>query len=200
MAIAFFGAMSRNTWMSVVAAVVALGTTASVQAQGGNWDVVLNGRAVHVGAKKHWNEQNWGLGFEREFAGSGRWVKVAMANGFKDSLEQPSYMAGGGIKRRFRMFADDLYMDVGVVGFFMTRQDVNHNQPFPGALPALTFGSKHVAVNVTYMPEIVVDRVTHSKLRDPDMDGVFFIQLKLDASLFGFGGRKQMFASSSESE
>jgi hypothetical protein len=98
------------------------------------------------------------------------------------------------------MFADDLYMDVGVVGFFMTRQDVNHNQPFPGALPALTFGSKHVAVNVTYMPEIVVDRVTHSKLRDPDMDGVFFIQLKLDASLFGFGGRKQMFASSSESE
>ena len=155
---------------------------------------MLNGRAVHVGAKKHWNEENWGLGFEHEFNSSGRWVKVALANGFKDSLDEPSYMAGGGIKRRFRMFSDDLYFDVGVVGFFMTREDVDHNRPFPGALPAVTFGSKRVAVNVTYMPEVVVDDVTHANLRDPDMNGVFFIQLKLDASLFGFGGRKQMFA------
>jgi hypothetical protein len=126
-------------------------------------------------------------------------VKVALANGFKDSLESPSYMAGGGLKRRFRLFSGDLYFDVGVVAFFMTRQDVDHNRPFPGALPAMTFGSQRVAVNITYMPEVVVDRVTHANLRDPDMDGVFFIQLKLDASLFGFGGRRQMFADSSES-
>jgi hypothetical protein len=190
--------MNRDTWISVVAAVVALGTTVSIQAQG-DWDVVVNGRAVHVGAKKPWNEQNWGLGFEREFDSSGRWVKVALANGFKDSLEHPSYMAGGGIKRRF-LFSDDLYVDVGVVGFFMTRKDVDHNRPFPGALPAVTFGSKRVAVNVTYMPDIVVDRVTNVKLRDPDMDGVFFIQLKLDASLFGFGGRRQMLAAATENE
>jgi hypothetical protein len=190
--------MNRDTWISVVAAVVALCTTVSIQAQG-DWDVVVNGRAVHVGAKKPWNEQNWGLGFEREFDSSGRWVKVALANGFKDSLEHPSYMAGGGIKRRF-LFSDDLYVDVGVVGFFMTRKDVDHNRPFPGALPAVTFGSKRVAVNVTYMPDIVVDRVTNVKLRDPDMDGVFFIQLKLDASLFGFGGRRQMLAAATENE
>ena len=81
----------------------------------------------------------------------------------------------------------------------MTRQDVDHNRPFPGALPAVTFGSKRVAVNVTYMPEVVVDRVTNAKLRDPDMDGVFFIQLKLDASLFGFGGgRRQMLAAADQ--
>jgi hypothetical protein len=109
-------------------------------------------------------------------------------------------MAGGGIKRRFRLFSDDLYFDVGVVGFLMTREDVDNNRPFPGALPAVTFGSQRVAVNVTYMPEVAVDRVTRANLRDPDMKGVFFIQLKLDASLFGFGGgRRQMLAGTSQS-
>jgi len=55
----------------------------------------------------------------------------------------------------------------------------------------MTFGTKRVAVNVTYLPESAVDRVTNAQLVDPNMKGVFFIQLKLDASLFGFGGRRQ---------
>jgi hypothetical protein len=183
------------------AAALLIATSAHAQPRDdGVWDVVLNGRAVHVGAKKSWNEENWGLGVEREFgASSSRWVKVALANGFKDSLNEPSYMAGGGLKRRFRVFSDGLYIDVGVVGFVMTREDVDNNRPFPGALPAVTFGSSRVAVNLTYMPEVVVDRVTHANLRDPDMRGVFFIQLKLDARLFGFGGgRRQMLAMASE--
>jgi len=162
-----------------------------------DWDVVINGHAVHVNAARDWNEENWGVGVEREFNASGRWVKVALANGFKDSLGEPSYMAGGGLKRRFRLFSDNLYVDVGVIGFLMTRQDVNHNQPFPGALPALTFGSKRVAVNVTYMPDSIVDQVTNAQLIDPDMGGVFFLQLKLDATLFGFRGRSGLMAQSS---
>jgi len=173
---------------------IVLAHTAHAQA---DWDVVLNGRAVHMNAEQEWNEDNWGLGFEREFNTSGRWVKVALANGFKDSLGEPSYMAGGGIKRRFRMFADELYFDVGVVGFLMTREDVGGNRPFPGALPAFTFGSKRVAVNVTYMPDKVVDRVTNAHLTDPAMAGVFFIQLKLDASLFGFGDGRPLLAQAS---
>jgi antimicrobial peptide resistance and lipid A acylation protein PagP len=173
-------------------------TTGTAQAQA-DWDVVLNGRAVHLDAQKPWNEDNWGLGIEREFNPAGRWVKVALANGFKDSLGQPSYMAGGGIKRRFRVVSDDFYVDVGVIGFLMTREDVQHNQPFPGALPAMTVGGKRVALNITYLPGSVVDHVTNSKLRDPNMDGVLFLQLKLDASLFGFRGRRgQMFADGSE--
>ena len=192
--------MHSSRWLPLLVAVVGFARAAPIHAQDGDWDVVLNGRAFHVGAKKKWNEENWGIGVEREFNSSGRWVKVALANGFKDSLEEPSYMAGGGIKRRFRKSSDGMYVDVGVVAFFMTRQDVDHNRPFPGALPAVTFGSKRVALNVTYMPEIAVDRVTNSKLRDPDMDGVFFIQLKLDAGLFGFGGRRQFLAAASESE
>jgi hypothetical protein len=177
--------MPGNPWTWVVAAIIGLGSTTSIRAQGGDWDVVLNGRAIHVGAKKKWNEENWGLGVEREFNSAGRWVTAALANGFKDSLDEPSYMAGGSIKRRFRMSSDDWYFDVGVVAFIMTRADVDQHRPFPGALPAVTFGSKRVAVNVTYMPGDAVDSVTHDILRDPEMDGVFFIQLKLDASLFG---------------
>jgi hypothetical protein len=40
------------------------------------------------------------------------------------------------------------------------------------------------------MPGSVVDDVTHANLLDPSIRGVFFIQLKLDASLFGLGGRR----------
>jgi hypothetical protein len=175
--------------VTLTLALAASGATRLAQAQA-DWDVVLSGRSFHVNAEKPWNEDNWGLGFEREFNGSGRWVRVALANGFKDSLGEPSYMAGGGLKRRFRVRSEGFYVDVGAIGFLMTRQDVHHNQPFPGVLPAMTIGSRRVALNVTYLPGSVVDHVTKSKLRDPNMDGVFFLQLKLDASLFGFGGKR----------
>jgi Antimicrobial peptide resistance and lipid A acylation protein PagP len=163
-----------------------------------DWGIVLNGRSVHVNATRDWNEDNWGLGVEREFNSGGRWVKLAMANGFKDSANEPSYMAGGGLKRRFRMFSDHAYFDIGVIGFVMTREDVRHSQPFPGLLPALSFGGKRVAVNVTYLPEAAVDHVTDARRTDPTLNGVFFIQLKLDASLFGFGNRRQFLADGAE--
>src|SRR5690606_23827333 len=117
----------------------------------GDWGVVLNGRALHLDAARQWNEDNWGIGFEKEFNPSARWVKAAVGDGFRDSLDEPSYRAGGGMKRRFRVPAvnDSFYVDVGLIGFLMTRQDVNNNQPFPGVLPALTFGTRHVALNVT---------------------------------------------------
>jgi hypothetical protein len=176
--------MQLSAWTTTVALCLIASISGTAQAQG-NWDVVVNGHAIHVNAAKEWNESNWGLGLEREFNPTGRWVKVALANGFKDSVGEPSYMAGGGLKRRFHLFSDDVYFDVGMVGFLMTRHDVNHNQPFPGALPAVTFGTKRVALNVTYMPDSVVDSVTKANLKDPDMKGVFFLQLKLDARLFG---------------
>jgi len=189
--------MQLSAWMTTVAFCLAW-FAGTAQAQG-NWDVVLNGRAVHVNAAKEWNENNWGVGVEREFNPRARWVKVALANGFKDSCDELSYMAGGALKRRFRFFSDDLYVDIGVVGFVMTRQDVNNNRPFPGALPALTFGTKHVALNLTYMPNSVVDSVTKANLKDPAMKGVYFFQVKLDASLFGPRARHvHLLAESSE--
>lgn len=184
--------MKHSIWIVCLAAALASSfSSRHLQAQSsGEWDVVLNGRAVHMNATGDWNEDNWGLGMEREFASTGPWVKLALVNGFQDSMGDPSYMAGGGLKRRFRLgHADDFYIDVGGIAFLMTRETVNGGQPFPGLLPAATFGFKRVALNVTYLPESVVDRVTNSKKYDPAMQGVFFLQLKLDASLFGLGRR-----------
>jgi hypothetical protein len=189
--------MQRITWIAIFVGVVVGCANGAAHAQA-DWDIVVSGRAVHLNAAREWHEDNWGLGFEKEFHSARRWVKVALGNGFRDSVGDPSYMAGGGIKRRFRLFSDDLYFDVGVIGFLMTRQTVNHNQPFPGALPALTFGSKRVAVNMTYLPDSVVDRVTHADRLDPAMNGVLFIQLKLNAGLFGFGNGRQFLAHSGE--
>ncbi len=184
--------MRQATWtVSAAVALAAFCHAAGAQSPG-SWDVVLNGRAVHMNAGHDWNEDNWGLGIEREFASTGPWVKMAVANGFKDSVGDASYMAGGGIKRRFDMGArDGFFVDLGAVAFLMTRKTVNHNEPFPGVLPAATFGFERVALNVTYLPESVADRVTSSKKYDPSMEGVFFLQVKLDASLFGFGRGRQ---------
>jgi hypothetical protein len=185
--------MRHATWICLAAALVCLSHSAAAQSDG-SWDVVLNGRAVHMNAAKDWNEDNWGLGIEHEFDSTGPWIKLAMANGFEDSMGDLSYMAGGGIKRRFRFGAEhNFYADFGGVAFLMTRETVNGGRPFPGLLPAATFGFKRVAVNLTYMPESVVNDVTHSRKYDPSMHGVFFLQLKLDASLFGFGRRGQPF-------
>jgi hypothetical protein len=180
--------MQHATWTVCFAVLLASFSQRAAAQSDSAWDVVLNGRAVHLNAARDWNEDNWGLGLEREFAATGPWIKVALVNAFTDSMSNPSYMAGGGLKRRFRV-GSDFYVDVGGVAFLMTRQNVNRGEPFPGLLPAATFGFKRVALNLTYMPESVVDRVTSSKKHDPTMEGVFFLQLKVDASLFGLGRR-----------
>jgi hypothetical protein len=189
----------RKTWIVVIATASAVaGFKAAAQPSDG-WDIVLNGRAVHLNATHEWNEDNWGLGFEREFSARGPWVKVALGNAFEDSVGDPSYMAGGGLKRRFEIGRRDFYIDVGGVAFAMVREKVNGGNPFPGVLPAATLGFRRVALNLTYMPEAVVNRVTDSRRHDPTMEGVFFLQLKLDASLFGIGrpGRQGLFAQGS---
>jgi hypothetical protein len=183
--------MQLRTWTVSLALLMACASYTAAAQSNGSWDVVLNGRSVHIDAAHQWNEDNWGLGIEREFASSSPWIKVALGNAFRDSMDNPSYMAGGGLKRRFHMGSDDLYVDLGGIAFLMTRQNVNGNRPFPGLLPAATFGFKRVALNLTYLPESVVDRVTDSRRHDPSMKGVFFLQLKLDAALFGPGRSNQ---------
>jgi len=177
-------------------AILALGCGAAGRAYAqSDWDVVINGRAVHLNSDRDWNENNFGIGIEREFDSASRWVKVALANGFRDSTDRPSYMAGGGMKRRFHA-TQDLYVDIGLVGFVMTRRDVEHNKPFLGALPAISVGTKKVALNLTYIPQMGLDYVGTNR-NDPRMSGVVFLQLKLDSSLFGFGrGSRTLFADS----
>jgi hypothetical protein len=189
----------RNSTSACVAIVGCLLVGLSVNANAGQWDVVINGKSIHLDAERDWNESNWGLGFEHEFNPDSRWVKLALGNGFRDSDDQLSYMAGGGIKRRFRLPIGErrMHADLGAIGFMMTRQDVNNSQPFPGILPAFSVGTRQFSVNMTYLPGHIADEVTHARASDPDLDGIVFIQFKLSPRLFGFGnsGRRDLFAS-----
>jgi hypothetical protein len=182
-----------------LAALLTCGIQASALA--GQWDIVLNGKAIHLDSQKDWNESNWGLGFEHEFNPEGRWVKMALGSAFVDSDDEMSYMAGGGIKRRFRLpwQTGRYHVDLGAIGFVMTRQDVNNNRPFPGILPAFSFGSRSFAVNMTYLPGQYAQDIARARTADPTLDGILFVQLKLDARLFGLGGgrSRNRFASNS---
>jgi hypothetical protein len=161
-------------------------------AEAGQWDIVLNGRSIHVDADRDWNERNWGLGVEHEFNPDGRWVKVALGNGFRDSDDHMSYMAGGGIKRRFHVPAGQrrVHIDLGAIGFVMTRHDVNDNEPFPGILPAVSVGTHRFAVNLTYLPGQYAERIAAARKADPGLDGIWFMQFKLNVGLFGFGSHR----------
>lgn len=184
--------MRTQTFSLIIAVLAWVGLSGPVAAQ--DWSLVLNGKSIHVNSSKNWNEQNWGLGLEREFDSQSRWVKVALINGFKDSQDEMSYMAGGGLKRRFRLnsLSEDFFVDVGLIGFMMTRQDVNNNKPFPGVLPALTVGTDRIALNVTYLSERMMDSATNVTRVDPTISGLVFLQLKLHPTMFGLGGRGSM--------
>ena len=162
-------------------------------AEAGQWDIVLNGKSVHLDADADWNEDNWGLGFEHEFNPESRWVRIALGNGFRDSDDHMSYMGGGGIKRRFRLPIGDrrVHLDAGAIGFLMTRQDVNNNRPFPGILPAISVGTRQFALNLTYLPGQIAEQIANARTADPNLDGILFLQFKLNSRLFGFGGRNQ---------
>jgi hypothetical protein len=179
---------TRKLWIGT--AILGLFCTATATAS--DWGIVLNGKAFHVDAAKEWNESNWGLGIEREFHSTSRWVKVALGNGFLDSQNDMSYMAGGALKRRFRAprLGQHVYFDVGAIAFAMTRHDVNDNQAFPGILPAFTVGTRVLALNLTYLPGHVANQMTRVDRVDPSLDGIFFLQLKLNARLFSSGGRR----------
>jgi hypothetical protein len=155
----------------------------------GQFSAVINGKSFHVDASEDWNEDNFGLGVEYQFSTETRWKKVVMANGFRDSNNAMSYMIGGGLHRN--LFASDklagFYVDAGINAFVMTREDVNDNRPFPGALPSLTIGNRYLGINVTYLPSAAVEKMYDARMLDNSMSGIVFLQLKLNAGLF-FGG------------
>ncbi len=148
----------------------------------GELSTVINGKSIHVDASEDWNEDNYGLGFEYQFATQSRWKKVVMANGFRDSNDEMSYMAGAGLHRN--LFTTDrlngFYVDAGINVFVMTRQDVNDNKPFPGALPSLTFGNRYAGLNLTYLPKKAVEKMYDSNMDDETIDGIVFLQLKVN--------------------
>ena len=150
----------------------------------GDLSTVFNGKSYHVGASQDWNENNYGLGLEYTFERESRWKPRVMANGFRDSNEDMSYMLGGGLHRN--LYATDrmngFYLDAGIDAFVMTRTDVNDNKPFPGALPSLTVGNRYVGVNLTYLPKVAVEKMYSSKMVDESISGIVFLQFKINVS------------------
>lgn len=161
----------------VAAAALAL---LSTPAFAGKLSAVVNGKSYHFDSSYQWNEDNYGFGIEHQFTQHSAWRKTAMINGFRDSTDNMSYVAGAGLHRRF--FETDrlagFYIYGGVNAFLMTRDDVNGSKPFPGVLPSVSIGNDKVGFNLTYMPKTAVEEVTNSMVLDPTLSGILFLQVK----------------------
>ena len=124
----------------------------------GSYHMILNGRAYHIErppAGTSFNENNYGSGFQYEFARShgSRWVPFLTSSAFNDSFNNVSYYLGGGESRRFYI-KNGWHFDIGYFGFLMARKDYNNYQPFPGVLPVASIGTQNVSLNMTYIPDV----------------------------------------------
>ena len=146
----------------------------------GKSHAVVNGRSYHFNASYDWNENNYGFGLEHEFEQKSAWRKVVMANGFRDSNSNMSYMAGAGLHRRIfeTEKLDGFYVYAGLNAFVMTRDDAG-SDPFPGILPSISIGTGKVGMNLTYLPKQAIESTTNSTVMDPTLSGVLFLQFKV---------------------
>jgi hypothetical protein len=152
----------------------------------GTFNAVINGKSYHFNSEYDWNENNLGLGIEHEFASKSKWRTIVMANGFRDSTDNMSYMVGAGLHRRLveSEKLSGFYISAGLNAFIMTRDDVDDSNPFPGILPSVTIGNDKVGINLTYLPKAAVEKTTHSKFIDPGISGILFLQFKVSMDLF----------------
>ena len=153
----------------------------SQTATAGGINAVLNGKSYHLDSSYDWNENNTGLGVEYQFKQKSAWRKVLMANGFRDSTDNMSYMAGAGLQGRIYEThkLGGFYVYAGLSAFVMTRDDVNDNKPFPGILPSISIGNDKVGFNLTYMPKKAIEETTSSHVQDPTLSGILFLQFKV---------------------
>ena len=155
---------------------------ASSPALAGKTSAVLNGKSYHFDSTYDWNENNYGFGVEHEFKQKSAWRKVVMANGFRDSTENMSYMAGAGLQRRIYEThkLGGFYVYAGLNAFVMTRDDVNNSEPFPGILPSISIGNDKVGFNLTYLPKAAIEKTTNADVLDPTLSGILFLQFKVN--------------------
>ena len=166
---------------SIPLALLALSLTlSSSPARAGKSHAIVNGKSYHFNSSYQWNENNYGFGLEHEFEQTSAWKKVVMANGFRDSTDNMSYMAGAGLHRR--LYETDklagFYVYAGLNAFLMTREDTG-NDAFPGILPSISVGNDRFGVNMTYMPRSAVEDVTNARVVDPTLSGILFLQFKV---------------------
>ena len=158
-----------------------LGLSMSTPVWAGKFSAVVNGKSYHLNSSYDWNENNYGFGVEHQFKQKSAWRTTAMANGFRDSTDNMSYMAGAGLHRR--IYETDrlagFYIYAGLNAFVMTRDDVNDSKPFPGILPSISIGNDKVGFNLSYLPRQAIEETTNSTLVDPTLSGVLFLQFKV---------------------
>jgi hypothetical protein len=155
----------------LLAIVVCLTATAAAADE---LSLLINGKAIHLGSSSgsNLNEKNWGLGLQYDWdRESDKWRPFATVSEFRDSNYNTSYYAGGGALYRFQF--DRAHVDLGAVGFVMVRKDYKNGDPFLGVLPALSVGTKNVALNITYIPKI-----------EPKAVPLWFFQLKINLASF----------------
>ena len=171
--------MNKKT-LALSTLILGLSAVIATPASAGSLQVVINGMSHHIDAQHDWNEANYGIGVEYEFEPKSRWIKTALANGFVDSNDNMSYMAGAGLHRR--LFTTErfrnLYIDTGLTAFMMTRQDIDDGRPFPGVLPSVTVGNRYLGLNLSYVPPSAVRDFAKADVVDPTIDGVLFLQFK----------------------
>ena len=171
--------MPKTFTLATVTLVLALLLTSS-PVLAGKSHAIVNGKSYHFNASYDWNEDNYGFGLEHEFEQKSAWKKVVMANGFRDSTDHMSYMAGAGLHRR--LFETHklagFYVYAGINAFVMTRNDTG-GDPFPGILPSLSVGNTKFGVNLTYLPKQAVEATTNSRIVDPTLSGILFMQFKV---------------------
>jgi hypothetical protein len=164
--------------LAFLAILVALQTS---PAMAGKSSAVLNGKSYHLNSTYDWNENNFGLGIEHEFDSKSAWRTTVMANGFRDSTDNMTFMAGAGLHRRLfethRM--SGFYIYAGLNAFIMTRDDVENSKPFPGILPTISIGNEKIGFNLTYLPRQAVEAATQLQIVDPTISGILFVQFKI---------------------
>ena len=170
--------ISKAMLSSLVALFLVLAAPAAVA---GKTSAIINGKSYHFNSSYDWNENNYGFGVEYEFEQKSAWKKIVMANGFRDSTESMSYMAGAGLHRR--IYETDalagFHVYAGINAFLMTREDLNGSEPFPGILPSITIGNDHMGFNLTYLPRKAVEETVNAAIVDPTISGILFLQFKV---------------------
>lgn len=176
----------QKSIFKLIGLVVLLTALPVSSAMAGKVSVVINGMSYHINSTYDWNEYNFGAGLEYEFVSDSKWKMIAMVNGFRDSNDKMSYMAGGGLHRQL-IYTDRLsgfYVLAGINAFIMTREDVDNNRPFPGALPSLTIGNRNMGLNFTYLPKAAVQSMAGVTMVDPTVSGILFVQFKINIDRF----------------
>ena len=109
----------------------------------------INGKSRHQGesAGKGYNENNYGFGVTGAKEKEGL-VKLLTTGGYKNSYNDPSFYAGGGLAKRFQ--AGDYYADIGGVAGGVTGYDKTLS---PLAAFLLSLGKKDTArINMMLAP------------------------------------------------